>query len=383
MIPVQTEGSDIRKFILSSSKGLAEVTKSKTPTVQFIHESVRDFLLKEKGFEEIWSDLGRNFQGESHERLKQCCLGYMTLCFDGLKTPNLPAQVSSEKATEFRQSADKAFPLLEYAVRNILYHADAAEGSGVSQTNFLQTFQLAEWIERDNLFERHAARRHTQEASFLYLFAEYNLLNLIECHPSDNQSCFRVERERYGPPIFAAMAMGNVDAVCSLLKIQAASKPLSSRLHDLHSQYAQGKNKPLGLSRDFKFTQKRGLLSYIAERGDEAFLAVILALDNNGLNIELKSNNGRTPLSYAAQNGSEAVVRLLLDRGANLESVDRWGRTPLWYAAGKGNEDVVRLLLNSGANADSTGSLSWTPLLSAAGIGTRPSHSSCSTGEPI
>ncbi|KAF9773951.1 hypothetical protein IL306_008140, partial [Fusarium sp. DS 682] len=37
------------KCIISSSKGLAEITKAKKPTVQFIHESVRDFLIKDKG----------------------------------------------------------------------------------------------------------------------------------------------------------------------------------------------------------------------------------------------------------------------------------------------------------------------------------------------
>src|SRR5205823_4241896 len=58
----------IKRFILNSSKGLAEITKSKSPTVQFIHESVRDFLLEENGLGEIWSGVGNKFQGQSHER---------------------------------------------------------------------------------------------------------------------------------------------------------------------------------------------------------------------------------------------------------------------------------------------------------------------------
>lgn len=43
----------LRKFILDVSKGLAEITKSMPPTVQFIHESVRDFLLKESGVNKL------------------------------------------------------------------------------------------------------------------------------------------------------------------------------------------------------------------------------------------------------------------------------------------------------------------------------------------
>jgi hypothetical protein len=45
----------IRRFLLDCSKGLTEVTGSLK--VQFIHESVRDFLLKGNGLNEIWPDL--------------------------------------------------------------------------------------------------------------------------------------------------------------------------------------------------------------------------------------------------------------------------------------------------------------------------------------
>jgi hypothetical protein len=64
---------DIRRFVQSSSKGLAEVTKSKEPTVQFIHESVRDFLLG-KGGKTLWPTFSEQFVGHSHDILKDCCL---------------------------------------------------------------------------------------------------------------------------------------------------------------------------------------------------------------------------------------------------------------------------------------------------------------------
>ncbi|KAJ1325231.1 ankyrin repeat domain-containing protein 50 [Microdochium nivale] len=44
--PEEFSTEQVNKFILATSKGLAEVTRSKIPTVQFIHESVNDFLLK-------------------------------------------------------------------------------------------------------------------------------------------------------------------------------------------------------------------------------------------------------------------------------------------------------------------------------------------------
>ena len=46
---------DMERYILDSSKGLAEMTRSKSnPTVQFIHESVREFLLKENALVGLW-----------------------------------------------------------------------------------------------------------------------------------------------------------------------------------------------------------------------------------------------------------------------------------------------------------------------------------------
>jgi ankyrin repeat protein len=40
-------------------------------------------------------------------------------------------------------------------------------------------------------------------------------------------------------------------------------------------------------------------------------------------------------LLYAAENGHEAVVKLLLENGADVDSEDNKGQTPLSYAAGR------------------------------------------------
>ena len=58
--PEETTNEVIKLFILDCSKGLAEATVSKAPRVQFIHESVRDFLLKENGLSKIWPEYGTN-----------------------------------------------------------------------------------------------------------------------------------------------------------------------------------------------------------------------------------------------------------------------------------------------------------------------------------
>jgi hypothetical protein len=98
---------------------------------------VKDFLLKENGLRDVWSELGSNFQEECHERLKHCCLKYISISITDLNIGNLLPKASSQQAMEQRQLTDKMFLFLKYAVQNILYHADTAEGSGVNQTSFL------------------------------------------------------------------------------------------------------------------------------------------------------------------------------------------------------------------------------------------------------
>jgi ankyrin repeat protein len=57
----------------------------------------------------------------------------------------------------------------------------------------------------------------------------------------------------------------------------------------------------------------------------------IMALLKNRHDLDPGYNGGPTPLSWAAENGYEAVVKLLLDKSAELKSTDNeYGRTLLW-----------------------------------------------------
>ena len=71
----------------------------------------------------------------------------------------------------------------------------------------------------------------------------------------------------------------------------------------------------------------------------------------NGINVNVKDPYSRTPIYFAASNGHEDVVKLLLDYGADIklkDTIKEW--TPLHVAAASQTPQVVELLILSGAD---------------------------------
>ena len=126
-----------------------------------------------------------------------------------------------------------------------------------------------------------------------------------------------------------------------------------------------------GYDLNAKDTHGQTPLWWAAGKGHEAVVKLLLAQD--GVDPDSKDTEyGQTPLSWAAGNGHEAVVKLLLAQdGVDPDSKDtEYGQTPLSWAAGNGHEAVVKLLLaQDGVDPDSKSNGGRTPLSWAAGKG--------------
>ena len=150
------------------------------------------------------------------------------------------------------------------------------------------------------------------------------------------------------------------------------SQQVPRNIAGVHIAACFGLNKALitlltiGQDPNLRDTYSRTPLSWAAESGHEAVIRLLL---ENGAELESRDRNGRTPLSWAAESGHEAVIRLLLENGAELESRDGNGRTPLSWAAESGHEAVIRLLLENGAELESRDGNGQTPLSWAAESG--------------
>lgn len=103
------------------------------------------------------------------------------------------------------------------------------------------------------------------------------------------------------------------------------------------------------------------------------YISTVELLLSRGANMVSKDNrSGRSPLSWAARSGQEAMVKLLLNRGVDIECTDNLGQTPIFFAAEKGHDAVIRLLVDSGAHVNAKDGNGCTPLLRAAKVGYLP-----------
>ncbi|KAL8393686.1 hypothetical protein RB595_003429 [Gaeumannomyces hyphopodioides] len=376
----------LKAFVSSSSKGLAEVTRNKAAQVQFIHESVRDFLLGRYG--QQWSGASGNFEGHSHDVLKNCCWAQLNapVC----QTVDVPDELPQKaEAAKIRAALQHNFPFLEYAVSGALGHANSALQRGVDQGRFLQDFPLSQWVMFNNALEQFAVRRYSKAVDLLYILAERNMGHLIPLLRSESTAFFSAGKERYGPPIFAALATESHDAVAAMLRDmqkipQRLPPPLQGlaehHFQDLAALYLQNKGLYRRFTRNMVFSPRKRILSYIIPDVDESYVnrAILLAysllsppdidtallfwaaahgydsivqslLDTGQLDLDMKDERGRSLAHQAAAEGHISLLQFLLDSGkVDVNAKAKWGYTPLLYAVKKGHQTIVQLLLDSG-----------------------------------
>ena len=76
---------------------------------------------------------------------------------------------------------------------------------------------------------------------------------------------------------------------------------------------------------------------------------LLLGLGPEDINPNMLDNAGQTPLLWAAGNGHDGVVELLLGRvDVNPDTPDSCGQMPLSLAAENGHGGVAKLLLGRG-----------------------------------
>ena len=118
-----------------------------------------------------------------------------------------------------------------------------------------------------------------------------------------------------------------------------------------------------GISIEAKDSQKRTpIFSAISRSNIEAVKFLI----SKKANIEAKDVNGMTPLLLASSSNNLEIVKTLHQNGhANLDSVDIKGRTCIHHAAMYGDFQILSYLIDQEANFETRDKLGNTPLMAA------------------
>lgn len=312
---------DMERFIVNASKGLVEATGTAHLPIQFIHETVRDFLLDERATSRLLPQLDGNFLGRSHEVLRDLCLATLNLAFkaDGktLKpSSNFEARVSH--------------PFLDYATEYVLYHSNAAQIAGISQQKFLQSFPLHKWLTCESLLRG----LYTPKAHLLYILADKNYAALVAVDPQ----CARhmeIRGEEFGLPVLAAICRGHSGLANTLLHDCNGAPDFDPRV--LADEY------------------NPGFLIITAKYGTIAAIEAIRALwPREAFNLDYVDDSNRTLLMHAVCHENMEVVEHLLDRGADPDIQDDEGQTAFHVAVKTLNLAMVQCLTNHGAKLTST-----------------------------
>ncbi|KAG9237869.1 hypothetical protein BJ875DRAFT_114429 [Amylocarpus encephaloides] len=311
----------IQRRITNSSRGLIETRKGQG-TVQFIHKSVIDILLRNLRLQTLDPTLELEVIGKSHDCLRACCMSYLMI--DGLPLAKERSQVNE-------LSFD--YPFLEYASTYVLDHAEEAQGRGIEQKCFLHSLQpqhkmFERLIHIHNAFERIPGLGCDKSVTPLYTLSFHGYYELVKVVLFEEQIDIDAQGGPYGSALQAASVEGNEEVVRMLLEKGA----------DINAQGGL-----FGTA-----------LQAASVKGKENVVRILLG---KGADVNAQGGPYGSALQAAPVKGKENVVRILLGKGADVNAQGGPYGSALHAASVEGNEKVVRILLEKGADINSQGGL--------------------------
>jgi ankyrin repeat protein len=317
----------LRNFIVSSSKGLLEVVAPRYVfwdqefqvlenelhlSVQFIHESVREYLL-ETGLLRLDPTLTGNLVGISNLRLAQWCQSYIELSFRHVVPRMDKAHVDDPLL--LLQGLIRAAPFSRYAIAGILHHSEEATSH---QTDVSIPFE--------DCLHAH-----------LPLFVAFTRSSTTEAH----QTVLHV-LARAGYPSLILKLLRRYDH--------------TARQHYMNLVIRGG------------FEEQSAALHLATNNRNFNVVQILL---ENGADVNTVDGRGRTILMYAATAGLTGMIQPLLVYGADADARDESGRTALHRLVATGDLKAIEILVRHGADVSARNNTGYTPLMYAA-FGAKP-----------
>jgi hypothetical protein len=395
----EIEPRAVHLFILDSSKGLAEMTKGtkrRESTVQFIHESVRDYLRK-TGFGVLAPNLVEDLEGATHEYLYRCCSQWISNdVVKHLLVPEKLPKAKSPEAKDLRDNAAKLFPFLGYCASNVVYHADLALKRGTLQDQFVVMFPLIQFLVVNNVLAIHDTRRHDKLRSILIekRATSFLALEIISAEPNT----WTQRRDLEEALRLAKTVRESSQLVASFIQLDRALEPWTTPKETIKlaidtrnvaalralGQYLRGSYRPnivslMLQSRDsvlhreiFEWAVAPGSHESVNSIPSLLSTAMIKAVYNDDVNIVRLILSAPDTLNLAYDSaallidacllGHTSIVQLFLEHDVQAQAAALNTPTPLIAAVQGGHGSVVHSLLLHGAKVDRLDSTSRSAL---------------------
>ncbi|CCD51195.1 hypothetical protein BofuT4_P085570.1 [Botrytis cinerea T4] len=310
----------MKRRVVSLSGGLVEFKQhEEQEIVQFIHQSVNDFLFR-GGLDFLDAMICGNPIGQGHNHLSVICANYI-----GIIKPDYSKEPGEE-------AIRAQFPFVDYAVRSWYLHAEKAETQGVLQDYLLRfiqhrPFALKNWIWLYEIIDRYnsSGRRPVHNSTLLHITSGANLLSVVNGLLKVGYELESMDDDG-NRALHYASRWGHVQIVKTLLNAGALI--------------------------DEENKSKCTVLERAAANGHREVVKMLLA---KGANVNKQTGNSGNALYAAALKGSRAVVQILLDYKADINAQGGEYGNALQAAVHEGYQSIVQLLLDCKADVNAQG----------------------------
>ncbi|TQV96722.1 Ankyrin repeat-containing domain-containing protein [Cordyceps javanica] len=364
-----------------------DLLENRNPFVQLIHESVRDFLLREDQSAAPFHmsvEQGKNVVASVFTRYLAWSLSTQVLVAAGIKRDNIAEWEQDDYKRLLELLEDR--PLLNYVISSLPRHIESTTDKRVKdEFSFLLKdlghSQLARYLLLDSTFSSLLALDtddKVEDASnfrfkILVLAAKLGCVKAIRQLATVNTPMEPAEDETETDPLHAAIASGQDETVELLLSLHA-NPFFKDRLGEMsvHKAVTHNQFRILKTLLDNDVYSDASSLTYetplhlAAARGYDDM--VELLLDHEAV-VDFEDQYDATPLHKAVQNNHLLVARILLDHEADVDADAKYTGTPLHIAVDNKSIEMAELLLEYHADVDEAGEYGATPLHSAASEG--------------
>jgi hypothetical protein len=272
--------------------------------VQFMHQTARDFLIQTIPNA---SNLKFKISDKAHRTIIRTWVGYLIICFTSPIVRDSFSKIESWGPGDFRTYVEylNQWPLIEYTLRYIKDHHDRC-GQKKIVSRLVNTL-----VQR--LTENHTS----------YFLGSWIALRFGQTNSTLTDLLLRlVKTMRLGQSIHCHKHQTSAESFkCNILDASAELR-LSRVSEALLLLFTQGDS----------HAQSKTHLIICAQKGLTAATRLLLELN---MDKDSQDDDGRTALHYAAENGDEGIVTLLVDQGAKNRIMDKHNKTALHLAIEK------------------------------------------------